>query len=388
MGELRNAGTYHIMETTSMNKDTLTPNDQVRYLWEEELFQFGIRSAIKKLVQRKLKENSRLRIIEFGSQQGQGFELITQIKKNHAALQLSPELVLPEELIELYLGLDPDGQFVEQANELTRHKKQARFIKADYSEGMGMFKDVEAPFDIYISREGALSHLTIYELRALIRDIIEHADHNSLIILDLKGKHAILHGFLMDSSEYTLWTGNELLRFFESLEEESGIQLELLKLMDRSILVASAQENRQYGHLFKHIRQGVNDLFTFNKRTDLHKLILKSEMFPNTAQPKVDAFFQELIFCWNLMIKYAIKRFETNIQPRDIKDWNNFPSAVQFGLLTLDRLIKDNEWIAYGDIRANLIEPHIAYTLRSLEFELQQGLGCGQNLNVVFQVKK
>ena len=92
MGEFRNAGTYHVMETTSMNKDTLIPNDQVRHLWEEELFQFGIRSAIKKLVQKKLKEDSRLRIIEFGSQQGQGFELITQIKKNHAALQLSPEL--------------------------------------------------------------------------------------------------------------------------------------------------------------------------------------------------------------------------------------------------------------------------------------------------------
>jgi len=280
MGEVRNIESYNFVETPSSNGEAMPAKDQVACLWEDELYQFHIRSGLKKLVQKKLKTNSKLRIIEFGAQQGQGYELLTKIRKNHASLQLDPEYVLPEEMVELYLGLDPEGQYVEHANEYYRNTKQARFIKADFHEGMGVFKEVEAPFDIYISREGALSHLTIYELRALMIDMIEHAGEDSLLIFDVKGKHSLLHGFLMDPRAFTLWTGAELVQFLESLEEESGIQIELLKLMDRTVLVSSPKENRQYGHLFKHIRQGVNSLFAFNQRTDLRQLILKPEIFP------------------------------------------------------------------------------------------------------------
>ncbi|MDX2302777.1 MAG: hypothetical protein NW226_08245 [Microscillaceae bacterium] len=388
MGELRHAGSYQFMEPSYKAEDTFFPKDHVKTFWEDELLQFAVRSSIKKLVQKKQKENKRLRILEFGSKLGEGYDVLTKIKKDHACLQLQVEYILSEDSIELFLGLDTDHQRIEKANELTRHKKHARFIRTDYSEGMGLFKEVEAPFDIYFSREGAISELTIYELRDLMKDMIEHAASDSLLILDFKGKYAILHSFLLDHSEFTFWTGTEIQQFFKSLEEETGVQLEILRLMDRSILIASSQENRQYGHLFKHIRQAVNSLFEFNIRTDLQKLILKPEMFPNTSQAKIDHFFQELISWWNLIIQYAIKRFEQPLPPKELREWDNFPQAIQFGLLTLDRLIKDNEWIAYGDVRANLLEPHIGYMLRSLEFELQQGLGCGQNLSVIVQLKK
>ncbi|MEO1652216.1 MAG: class I SAM-dependent methyltransferase, partial [Bacteroidota bacterium] len=166
------------------------------------------------------------------------------------------------------------------------------------------------------------------------------------------------------------------------------VSLEILKVTDRSILVASPEENRQYGNLFKHIRQSVNSLLEFNTRTDLNKLILKPEIFPESSRQRVHNFFKEIVFCWNLMIKYTRRRLEKDINPYDLKGWEGFPQSLQFGLLTTHRLVNDTEWIMYGDVRANMIEPHLAYVLRSLEFDLQKGLGCGQDISTVIRVKK
>ena len=42
----------------------------------------------------------------------------------------------------------------------------------------------------------------------------------------------------------------------------------------------------------------------------------------------------------------------------------------------------------YGDPRANMIEPHLGYSLRKLEMELQPGTGMGHSLVGVFEIKK
>jgi hypothetical protein len=80
--------------------------------------------------------------------------------------------------------------------------------------------------------------------------------------------------------------------------------------------------------------------------------------------------------------------------------------------MTVDRVINNNEWMWFGDVRANVIgltlpwcgavymwmwfgdvranviEPQLGYALRSLEHNLQRGLGCGHGLLVVLQIVK
>ncbi len=72
----------------------------------------------------------------------------------------------------------------------------------------------------------------------------------------------------------------------------------------------------------------------------------------------------------------------------DFTDWSACPPALQFALIGMDRVIADAAWIENGDARANLIEPQLAYLLRSLEFGLQPGIGCGHGHLAVLQVAR
>ncbi len=388
MGELRQAIFYDWQGLATPATESKPARDAVRTRWESELIQFTLRPFLKKLVQRKQKKRQGIRILEIGSSYGQNYGIISRIRQDASELSLEPSYLLPEEMIELYLGLEQDLDLVESANELHKDQKRVRFIKADYHEGLGMFKELEAPFDVYFSAWGALSRLTPQELYDLLKDICEHAHPHSLIVLDVKGKYSILNSFMADAPEGYDWSGEEIAHLVGELSRDLDANLEILRQVDRSILVACPEDQRAYGNFFKHIRQSVNSLLEPFVRTDLSKLILKPEIFPDTSHAQVESFLSQLLNSWNLMIKYAQKRLQAPIAPHDLKDWASFPPILQFGLLTLDRLIRDNEWIAYGDPRANLIEPHIAYILRSLEFELQQGLGCGQHLSVLLRVKK
>jgi len=41
-----------------------------------------------------------------------------------------------------------------------------------------------------------------------------------------------------------------------------------------------------------------------------------------------------------------------------------------------------------GDVRANIIEPHLGYALRELEMSLQRGMGCGHGLVAILEVEE
>ncbi|MBE9546815.1 MAG: class I SAM-dependent methyltransferase, partial [Proteobacteria bacterium] len=45
-------------------------------------------------------------------------------------------------------------------------------------------------------------------------------------------------------------------------------------------------------------------------------------------------------------------------------------------------------WAKWGDVRANVIEPHLGYSLRKLEMELQPGKGMGHGLVGIFEIRK
>jgi len=54
----------------------------------------------------------------------------------------------------------------------------------------------------------------------------------------------------------------------------------------------------------------------------------------------------------------------------------------------MQAVIEGSGWLDWGDPRANIIEPHLGYSLRKLEMELQPGMGAGHSLVGVFEVMK
>jgi hypothetical protein len=52
------------------------------------------------------------------------------------------------------------------------------------------------------------------------------------------------------------------------------------------------------------------------------------------------------------------------------------------------RVVQGIGWVSYGDVRANVIEPILGYTLRQLEMDLQPGMGVGHGLIGIFEIRK
>ncbi|MFQ5753577.1 MAG: class I SAM-dependent methyltransferase, partial [bacterium] len=77
-----------------------------------------------------------------------------------------------------------------------------------------------------------------------------------------------------------------------------------------------------------------------------------------------------------------------NISLLDLDGWSEFSTPLQFALMTIDRVINDTGWMWYGEPRANIIEPQLGYALRSLEANMQRGIGCGHGLIAILQIRK
>jgi len=123
-------------------------------------------------------------------------------------------------------------------------------------------------------------------------------------------------------------------------------------------------------------------------RTDLDGLMLDRNTFPHYPARDMALVHDELIASWNTLVEFCQHRLEQKTSLVDIKEWSDFSAPLQFALMAIDRVINDTEWIWSGDPRANVIEPQLGYALRSLESNLQQGLGCGHGLLVILKIVK
>ena len=88
------------------------------------------------------------------------------------------------------------------------------------------------------------------------------------------------------------------------------------------------------------------------------------------------------------MVEYCQHRLSHNFSLPELKEWDAFPNPLQFSLMTIDRVIADVGWMWYGDPRANIIEPQLGYALRTLEYDMQQGWGCGHGLVAILKLQK
>ncbi|MCU0445630.1 MAG: hypothetical protein MUE85_12015 [Microscillaceae bacterium] len=356
--------------------------DYVKKYWERELSQFILRPFFKSL------NAAKLRVLDLGSAYGQGFEVITQIPIHDNHLHLQKEFLLPESQLDLYLGLESEYDLVLQANEIHKTRKRVRFLKADFRQGIQLLKGVEPAFDVYFSGDGSLSRLNKTELANLIYEIYHHARPGSWLVLDLAGRFGADRPYERNQAKIQTWSREEILDLLSLLTDKKHLRIEVHKIFDRAVLLGGNQEFNYPNSPFQNLRENINALFTPYQRTDLNDLIIQPEWLKLPDLPVIQNFYAQFVEVWNNFLKYSLLRLEKAIAPEQIGDWERFPASLQFGMLTLDRLVRDTEWIAYGDTRANLIEPHIAYVLRNLEFSLQQGLGCGQNMMLVLQIKK
>lgn len=362
--------------------------DFVRRYWEDELIRHSLKPFVQELVAEKSAQNKKIRILDLGCAKGHGYEILTKINSNFYDLTLNKSYVLPEDQIGSYIGLDLHYEDVEQANESYRHKKNVRFFKTDLRSGLGPWKAGEPAFDIYFSSYGALSALKPAELYHLLRDVCKHAGSGSLLVIDLMGEGNISNRFAAPQTTHTYWNFDSVKSLLREIHQSLATGMELLRKTDRSILIAYHKSNLLLGSTFKTIRNSVNSLFKSGERTNLSKLLLSTDFIASDEKGIEDKCLIRLISSWNLFVKYAIRRIEKQIPQKTPEGWETLNKTLQFGIQTLDRLLEDTSWIAYGDTRANIIEPHIAYVLRSLEYELQNGTGNGQHLSLILKIHK
>ena len=70
------------------------------------------------------------------------------------------------------------------------------------------------------------------------------------------------------------------------------------------------------------------------------------------------------------------------------EDWPEYSNHLQIVLMNIYRVIADTGWMWYGEPRANIIEPQLGYALRSLEINMQKGVGYGHGLVAILEVTK
>ena len=109
---------------------------------------------------------------------------------------------------------------------------------------------------------------------------------------------------------------------------------------------------------------------------------------PQPDHPVIAPQMHQLIESWNVVVEYCQQRMWRSCSLIELSGWSDFTKPLQFALMTVDRAIADVSWMWYGDPRANIIEPQLGYALRTLEYEMQRGWGCGHGLLAILKIKK
>ncbi len=398
-------------------------HDNVRSYWEDQLTRLTLRPFLSKLVEQKRDGQEKVRIVDLGCGAGQGYELLTQIDKPDLDLGLYHQRVLTSADLDCYLGVDLSDSMVARGNQLYAANPVMRFVQGDLNEGLAAVAD-EDPFDLYFCAYGSLSHLKTTALQHLLEDTLHHAADGSLIVLDLLGRNSLewpaywtattdaekyrtysmsyLHrnhrneispGIEVERFPMRYWAGDEIDGLIAAInhhpqQRATGSRLQISKKFDRSIFVGRHIDTCEYNEQLQPMRRVINRLHEDYMRTDLDELFWQPAHLPPHPDPRVNEFFEQLMFCWNTLVDFTARRLRNRLSLAALNDWDQYPAPLQFALMTTDRVINSTEWIWDGDPRANMIEPQLGYALRSLEYKLQQGLGCGHGLLVVLEVQK
>ncbi len=382
----------------------------MRRYWEDELTGLVVRDALEGLLLEKKRALERLRILDLGCGSGEGYELLTNIRRRTSGVETTNSLLVTPELVGLYLGIDISQAMVEQGREIFKGNGKVVFEPGDLREGLPAATGT-GPFDLYFSSYGSLSHLNDEELENLMTGIAKHAGGHALVVLDLLGKFSYewqdewgietLNQMRNYSMAYLCpdgqtgdkeiecfpmryWSQQELEQLLGRVSQRSGRNVNLRRSFDRSILVGRHMDTGLYNPKVPALRRAVNMLHESNHRTDLRDLL-----FDYHAKPGFDEanrFFEKLQMAWNLVVSYCIDRLSSDQMDPEHKNLDAFLEPVAGAVKTIARVINNVRWMRMGDPRANIIEPQLAYALRSLETGFQQGKGYAHGLIGVVEI--
>ena len=387
--------------------------DNVRMYWEDQTTRLALRPYVKERVALSTAEGLGVRILDLGCGGGHGYQLLTKIEETNLSLEDSPRYVLPPSCVAHYLGLDLNESMVIQGRNNYRDVAHVSFQISDLRKGLDPGLSWP-PFDIYFSSYGAMSHLDTASLRRCLSEILLHARPGSLVVLDLVGRYsqewpAYWHAeddadkvrsysmsYLKDERDrlngdidqfpLRFWTGAEVKELCAELSDAGGVEFEVLRLVDRALFVGRHVDTREYGCLLPPLRRAVNSLYEFDVRTRLDHL--RVDYRPLPGDDELNQFFASLTSCWNRLVDFTIDRLLGNRSGLAAMDgWQELPPALQAVLMRMDRVVDSAARIGAGDVRANIVEPQLASSLRDLEHTMQHGQGCGHSLVAILRVK-
>jgi SAM-dependent methyltransferase len=388
--------------------------DNVRSYWEDQFTREALHPYLVRCIEAVQLQNRKVRIVDLGCGSGQGYEFLTRINKSEISLSSAHQHVLEPEDIEIYLGLDLSAAMVEQGRLNYIAEEHVQFEVADLRDGLAAVRD-QPSFDVYFSSYGSLSHLDYASLEKLMVEIADHARYGSLIVTDMMGRYSLewpgywgarteeekvrdySMSYLypeqeranMDIERFPIrfWSGDEIHELCARVSQQADASLTPLTVRDRSLMVGRHIDTGEYGTFMPPLRRVVSQLHEDYMRTDLSQLLV--EYHPVEGFPELNAFFDRLIFGWNQLIRFTIRKLNgERIDLVELDGWHDFHPAVQMAIMSMDRVVDSVAWMRFGDVRANIIEPQLSYLLQSIEAGMQEGRGCGHGLLSVIRVDK
>lgn len=393
--------------------------DNVRRFWEDQLTGIFLRPALADLVERKRQRLERIRILDLGCGSGDGYDLLMGVTTKDPGIYEYITAAITPDMLKEYIGVDINENLLSQAESCYGHLPKVRFISGDLSDGLFPSVTDEDPFDVYFTSYGTPSHFHDHQNTKLIADICKHASDKALFVGDWLGRysyewqdlwhHPAYEEYFMNyrisyiypeeiqdrvqvtSFPLRILTKDEVMRVVNDAAKESGAAIKPLAFFDRSILVGRHMDTGDYNKSCPKLRGHVNSLFEGYVRTDLENLLV--DYVPCPGFDHLNNFFEMFSISWNALVKYTIALLseydsETETFRATPEILPLYPDPLKEAMRTMQRVIEGVGWVNWGDVRANVIEPHLGYSLRKLEMDLQSGMGVGHGLVGIFEIRK
>lgn len=381
--------------------------DNVRRFWEDEVTCLFLKPHLQQAFQIAANAGRGVRILDLGCGSGDGYELITPVSDRKAGFSVRDNRILPENGIETYLGIDINPGLLEQGKAVFKRNERVRFQEGSFAGGLPL-EEGEKPFDIYLSTYGTFSHCTDDIAVKLIADIADHANPGAIVVADWLGWHAyewqnlwtgtlvedqVMHyiisylvepgereGVQFEPFELRLMNKETIYSIVARACEQSNKKLRILDIFDRSVFVGRHMETGDYFPRPQPLRRVMNSLLETNRRTNLEKACV--DYLPREGFKETNIYFENLARCWNSLVHYV----SDLLNGKDVFPPSG-PPVLQRAAGTMQQLIKASATLDLEDARANIIEPQLAFQLKSLEVQLQQGEGRAHGIVAVLQVE-
>jgi SAM-dependent methyltransferase len=393
--------------------------DNVRRFWEDQVTGIFLRSPLNALVERKRQRLERIRILDLGCGSGDGYDLLTGVTTKDPGIYEYITATLTPDMIKEYVGFDINEDLLEQAEAYYGHLPKVRFVRGDMSAGLPNSIKDEGPFDIYFTSYGTFSHFNHSETVKIIADIARHAPDGAIFMGDWLGRYSYEWQDLWDqpvNTEYfmdyrisyiypeeerdraevavfplRLVSQDEVTAMIEDAEKAGDARIKPVTFFDRSIFIGRHMDTGDYNKNCPKLRRAVNSLFEGYVRTDLDGLFV--DYVPRPGFDHLNNLFEMLFMCSNALVQHTIHVLSLYDPDKDnlesVPDPLPFyPAPLKEAMASMRRVIEGVGWSKWGDVRSNVIEPQLGYSLRKLEMDLQRGMGMGHGLVGIFEIQK